>query len=229
MMRNVVIAAILSLGTFAAQADVIAYWAENSNPLPVGDSIGVGAFPQVADYGDQAGAASILPGGGDILANDGTDYDWLHSFTGSTVNAQFGESAGGSLALQGGTSSVNNGAYIDFSFDGASYADIAFSLAARRTGTGFNSVDIYAYDGGTLLGTIASNVDFTSSTTLAVYSYTTSLLDGIANAKIRMTFDGATSSTGNNRLDNMLISGTLVPEPASLVLIGLAGLIVRRR
>jgi hypothetical protein len=45
-------------------------------------------------------------------------------------------------------------------------------------------------------------------------------------------FDGATGSTGNNRLDNITFSATAIPEPSALLLVGSvigAGALRRRR
>ena len=55
------------------------------------------------------------------------------------------------------------------------------------------------------------------------------------NAAFRIVFNGATSSTGNNRIDNIVVEGTSgpasIPEPASafLLLSGLGGLYKMRR
>ena len=56
---------------------------------------------------------------------------------------------------------------------------------------------------------------------------TLSALDGAATAFLRVTFDGATSSTGNNRLDNIQFNA--IPAPGAIALLGLAGLAARRR
>ena len=55
------------------------------------------------------------------------------------------------------------------------------------------------------------------------------LLDGASNAIIRFTIDGASSTSGNNRFDNIALNGTMIPEPASLALLVLGGLLLRRR
>ena len=213
-------------GTAVAQ-DSIAYWAQNDNTLS-GGGFGFedGDFPQLADFGAQAGSATLEPKGGLTGSITGGVYDFVQSFSGSTTNAQFGEGSGGSIALQGGTNNGNNGAWIDLDFDGSSYTDILFSFAGRGTGTGFKDVDIDAYNGDILIGSIAADIDLTGG--FALYNFSTTLLNNVTDARIRMTFDGASSTTGNNRLDNLFIQGT-IPTPASAVLLGLGGLAAVRR
>jgi hypothetical protein len=47
----------------------------------------------------------------------------------------------------------------------------------------------------------------------------------------RITLNGATNVSGNNRFDNILVQGIQVPEPASLSLLSILGLaaVARRR
>jgi hypothetical protein len=232
-MKNSIIGAALiaiAAGASAGTPEIIAYWAQNNNGLSGGSGFGfeVGDFPQGADFGTQAGSANLTVGGGDALANDGTLYTWLQSFTGSTINAQFGEPSGGSIALQGGTDTVNNGAFFEFNFNGADYENIEFSLARQATGSGFTTVAIDAYDNGSLLGSIGS-INTSGASSFALYSYSAGLLDGVENATIRLTFTGATGSTGNNRLDNIVVQGTLIPTPGAAALMGLGGLVAARR
>lgn len=229
------VVAVLGLAGAATAQDSLAYWAQNDNGLPGGGfGFQPGDFPQGADNGLQAGSANLTFGGGSlndtiVNGNGDTVYQWMQSFGGSGVNAQFGAPNGGSIAIQNGTSGANNGAFIEFNFDATVWESIAFSFAAQRTSTGFNSVDIAAYNGDTFLGNIATGQTWASS--FALQSYSTNLLDGVTDATIRMTFDGGsvTSANGNNRLDNILIQGTLIPTPGSAALIGLAGLAAVRR
>lgn len=225
----ITIAAMMAASGVAVAQDSLAYWAQNDNGLPGGGFGFVnGDFPQPADFGLQAGSAVLALS--DNLAADfdpGTGvYNTIQSFAGTTINAQFGEGSGGSIAFQGGSDQVNNGEWFELRFDSSNYENIALSFAAQATGTGFNDVDILAYDGGTLLGDIAVDQSWGS---FALQDYSTNLLDGVTDARIRFTFDGATSSSGNNRYDNFLIEGTFIPTPGSAALFGFAGLAAVRR
>lgn len=222
--------AIAGIATAANAQESIAYWAQNNNLLNGGGfGFDFGDFPQGADFGLQSGSATLALGGGDILANDGVEYDWVQSFSGSTGNAQFGEGSGGAIAIQNGTGGVNNGAWMELRFDATDWKDVILSFDARRTGSGFDDVDIQAFDGATLLGDIAA--DFTASSSFATESFSTTLLDDVADARIRFTFNGGstTSTTGNNRFDNLFIQATAIPAPGAAVLAGVAGLAATRR
>ncbi|UYV11643.1 MAG: hypothetical protein NCW75_10075 [Phycisphaera sp.] len=196
--------------TVSAQSDV-AYWSFNNQSLP-GGGFGYTAdeFPFPAEFGDQAGTAEIslmggildettLSGGGDEVLR------WVQSFSGTDLGAQFGEGSGGSLAIQGGTDTFNNGSMVIASFNAAGLEDLAFQFDARRTSTGFSMITIDLFDGGTLVSTIEAGLDLTGD--FATQMYDISDLDGVADAQIVLTLDGATSTSGNVRTDNWFIQG----------------------
>lgn len=157
---------------------------------------------------------------------------------GTTNNARLGDAAGQSLSLQGGTSTANNGRHITFNVSTLGFSNIVVSFATQGTSTGFNSNQFqYSLDGTTF-------VNFGSPYTPASAFGSTPLLFSLAsiiglnnnpNAAFRILFNGASSSTGTNRLDNFVVEGSApesVPEPISAVLLltGLTGLYgVRKR
>ncbi|GIW74444.1 MAG: hypothetical protein KatS3mg103_0966 [Phycisphaerales bacterium] len=204
------LAAFAGLASLAL-ADDVAYWAFNSQDLPGG---GFGytpdEFPFPAEFGDQAGTATIdlaggildettTSGGGDLVLR------WVQSFSGTTLGARFGEPAGGSLAIQGGTDTLNNGASIIVSFDASALTNLAFQFDGRRTSTGFNAIAIDLYDGDVLLQTVEAALDLPSDFTTQIFDI--GALDGVADARIVLTIDGATSTSGNIRTDNWAITG----------------------
>ncbi|MEL6741613.1 MAG: hypothetical protein AAFP26_13230, partial [Planctomycetota bacterium] len=203
-------------------ADLIAYWNQNDNGLSGGSGFGfeVGDFPQAAD----AGAGSWDLANWDT-SDTGGEFDTIDSFGGTTLGALFGDSSGGSFAFLGDT---NNGASVVLSFDATLFENITLDFARRATSTGYDSVDVgYSTDGGatvTSIGGINNRDDWT------LYNFGFgSALDGVTNAQIWLTFDGATSSNGNNRLDNVQINGDVIPTPASAALVALGGLVAARR
>jgi hypothetical protein len=203
--------ALIFSGSIQSQ-EIIAYWNQNSNDLPGG---GFGflaepdAFPQDADLG-----AGQLTVGGGILnetqtnSNGDVVYSWIPSFAGSTINAEGDDEAGGSISIQGGTDVANNGSYIQFQISMANHQDLGISYATRGTASGFNSQTwSWSTDGATF--TNFATVDDTNVTAFfLVEAEGPSQLNGAANAYLRITFDGATTSTGNNRIDNIKFTGS---------------------
>jgi len=211
---NLICAALLFLiASQAANADELAIWNFNDSDLNV-------------DHGSGTLTSNLN------VAN-------ILFAAGTTTNARQGDPAGQALSLQGGTGNANNGRNITFNVSTAGFSNIAVSFTTQGTSTGFNSNQFqYSLDG-------ISFVDFGSPYTPATTFGALPLVFGLAsitglnnnpNAVFRIVFNGATSSTGNNRIDNIVVEGTAaasttIPEPASALLLisGLGGLYKLRR
>ena len=202
---------LLAATTPAAFADELAVWNFNDSNLTV-------------DHG--SGTLSSNLNVANILFAAGT-----------TNNARLGDAAGQSLSLQAGTSTANNGRNVTFNVSTLGFANIVVSFATQGTSTGFNSNQFqYSLDGNTFVNFGAT---FTPASAFGSVPLVVSLagivgLNDNPNAAFRIVFNGATSSTGTNRLDNFAVEGTPsgVPEPASAILLisGLSGLYgVRKR
>ncbi len=199
----------------------------------------------VANFG--AGALYLDGTYGSSSFTVGGSATELNAFGGTTVNADAGiglsttTSGAAALAIVGGALSggvpAANGKSLVFVLDLTGLENLTVSLAAQRTGTGFTS-QVWetstdganwsswgSFDAGSTAGTLASS--FATSGVLSLAG--TSALDNAATAYIRVTFTGATASSGNNRLDNIIFNADIVPTPGSLALLGLAGLVMRRR
>ncbi len=206
------LALILSVPT--QSQDIIAYWNQNSNELPGG---GFGfladpdAFPQQSDLG-----SGQLTVGGGILSETTTNgngdlvYSWIPSFGGSEINAEAGDASGGSISIQGGTDTANNGAYLQFEFSMDGKQDLDISYATRGTSSGFNT-QVWSWStNGTDFTDFATVNDSNVTSFFLVEAAGPAELNDATTAYLRVTFDGATTSTGNNRLDNIkLTAGTL--------------------
>ena len=196
------VVALLAATAPAALADELAIWNFNDSDLTV-------------DHGN--GTLSSTLNAANILFA-----------AGATNNARLGDPAGQALSLQGGTSTANNGRNITFNVSTFGFANIVVSFATQGTSTGFNSNQFqYSLDGSTF---VSFGAPFTPPSAFGSVPIVFSLagitgLNDNPNAAFRIVFNGATSSTGTNRLDNFVVEGTPsgVPEPASAILL-LSGL-----
>jgi len=158
---------------------------------------------------------------------------------GTTNNARQGDTAGQALSLQGGTSNANNGRNITFNVSTVGFADIVVSFATQGTSTGFTSNQFqYSLDGISFIDFGPPYVPTTAFGSVPLV-FTLAAIVGLnnnPNAAFRIVFNGATSSTGNNRIDNIVVEGTsaeteTIPEPTSVLLLlsGLGGLYKLKR
>ncbi|MCP1167768.1 ExeM/NucH family extracellular endonuclease [Limimaricola litoreus] len=168
-----------------------------------------GTVPDIAGYGAYIDVTGLE---GDNFATD-TTHNW-GSFNGTGLNRPEGSFGGGSLSVTG---SGNNGAFFDIHADLSDWSNIDISWANRGTSSGFDSRTVsVSTDGGlTFVEAYAATGGLTSNWTLATAD-AGSLLDGASDAVIRFSIDGATTSSGNNRFDNIQLTGTTLgtpPEP----------------
>lgn len=226
---NLLAAALVAVAASSANAELIAYWDQNSNSLS-GGGFGFedGDFPQAADQG-----AGSLTWTGEP-APVGGEFPSLQSFSGTTENAQPGVISGGSIAPQNGSNGVNNGASIEFTVDTTLYTDIMVSWAQRGSSSGFDSREFsYSTDGSTFTSFATDTGTLTSSWMTEAYDLSAiDAIEGQSSVTFAITLDGGslTSSNGNNRFDNITVMGTVIPEPATglLALVG-AAFVARRR
>ena len=211
---NLICAVLIFLAASQARADELAVWNFNDSNLNV-------------DRGSGTLTSNI------IAANIGFA-------AGTTNNARQGDIAGQALSLQGGTGTANNGRNITFNVSTLGFSNIVVSFATQGTSTGFNSNQFqYSLDGINFIDFGAPYVPLTAFGSLPVV-FTLSSILGLNNnptAAFRIVFNGASSSTGTNRIDNFVIEGTpvdtssTIPEPMSVMLLltGLGGLYKFRR
>jgi len=168
-----------------------------------------------AEGGAQVGNATIYLDGTNgssdwVCASSNTE---LTAYSGSTANDNRpSPNAGQALAL---VSNTANGKSFVYTFSTTNMKDIKISFAYRATSTGFSTHAIaYSLDGSSF--TSVGTFTITRDASWHVDSIDLSSITAINNQPLvylRITVSGATSTTGNNRLDNILIKGTstLVP------------------
>ncbi|MFZ4773904.1 MAG: S8 family serine peptidase [Terrimicrobiaceae bacterium] len=156
--------------------------------------------------------------GAGTLYLDGTNgsNSWVNASTGNELSAfgGTGQNAGqGFSTVTTGSSSLAilnstaNGKSIVFIFSMTGLKNLIVSYASQRTNSGFSSQQ-WDYS---INGTTWTNIQTISlvPTSFATQTLATiSGLDGAANAYLRLTVSGATTNSGNNRLDNIQLSAT---------------------
>ena len=238
---------LASIVASVASADMIAQWdfqtTTNGGTAVAGAPLTPKLF--VANFGTGSLYLNGTNGSSDFFEPlTGTTNTEINAFGGTTLNATGGMStvttSPSALAIVGGAASVPagtfgaNGKAMVFKFSMSGFSNLAVSYAVQRTASGFSTQQWdYSTDGttwssaATITGIGASFAGGTTNvaSTLGVASG----LNNAANAYMRVTFTGATSATGNNRMDNFQFNATALPAPGAIALIGLAGLIARRR
>ena len=238
---------LASIVASVASADMIAQWDFQTT---TNGGTAIAASPStpklfVANFGTGSLYLNGTNGSSDFYAPPtGSTNTEINAFGGTTLNATGGMStvttSPAALAIVGGAASVPagtfgaNGKSMVFAFSMSGFSNLAVSYAVQRTSTGFSTQQWdYSSDGtnwssaATITGIQASF--FNNGTNVVTSLGVASGLDNAATAYMRVTFTGATSSTGNNRVDNFQFNATALPAPGAIALIGLAGLIARRR
>jgi len=148
-----------------------------------------------------------------------------NSYAGTTLNGLSGGTAGESLGLAG---MAYNGRYAQLEFETGGASDLALSFATRRSATGFanDRIDAWLDGGWTTIATFNP-----SSTDWGVVSVNLALAGLVREGAValRIHFDGATSSSGNVRIDNLTVTGTAVPAPGAIAALALVGIGAGRR
>lgn len=197
-----VLLAFSALG-LPARADLVSYWNFNGLSIATASTPGTGGVPLAIAADQGAGTISLAGYGGTV-----------DDFSGSAVNSLSGDPSEKSLSLVAGGSASpfpGNGTYIELQLDLSDYSDPVVTFAARGTSSGFNSgVWSYSVGGGAFTDVPGSNTA-TTSTTFALATLDLrdiDAIDGQANVRLRCTLSGATSATGNNRIDNLQVNAT---------------------
>ncbi len=191
-------------------------------------------------------AASIQNGGATGLGVE--TGDWRESSAAASNDGTFGTVAGASTSGSGALTGTNIGVTGDGSYSftvtagaqGLILEGFHFDAQRKRANSPENW-KIETIAGSITLATISSGTLTTStgangpSDHVDIDRSLTGLADNVLapgeSATIRVTFSGGnpTNTDQTTFFDNVAITGTFVPEPGSLALLGLGGLMIARR
>jgi len=133
----------------------------------------------------------------------------------------------------------STGDYYQFRTSTLGYGSIAFTWAQISSSTGPSDFALQWSSDGTNFSTLQNYVVGTSpswssgSTSAGAIFAPVSLPAGaanLANVWVRLTsLVTSTNTAGTSRVDDVVITGTLIPTPGAMSLMGLAGLVAARR
>ncbi|MFM7809381.1 MAG: hypothetical protein ACKPEA_15850 [Planctomycetota bacterium] len=191
-----------------------------------------------------------LAGRADVGAKklqSGFELSSTHQLASSGANAtSYTAPAGNGSAYAFSSNVWKAGDYYQAKFDTSGYSNISFSFDQIRSSTGPASwlVEVSVNGGGSFTTVLAAydpgtSPSWTATTNNPLATKTAALGASADNrgeviVRIRALVDSVNSSGtyqpgGTSRIDNILVNGTLVPAPGAAALVGLAGLIARRR
>jgi hypothetical protein len=220
---------ILAVGTVAAvcgaaEAAIVAAWTM-PNAVP----------PSTTGSNYMYGAADV----GDATA--GTSLTGFHALAATTWSSPAGNGSTNSLS----SNNWSVGDYYQVSVSTANYINVSLSWDQTRSSSGPSNFRVdYSTDGttfNTLLASYsviqagASGSGTTSWSSSSVQSVFTTTISNIAGADDRGTLVfrfvnlSTVASGGTNRIDNITVTGTLIPAPGAMALLGMAGLLGARR
>ncbi len=246
-LSSLLIASAVIATASAASAGMIAQW-DFQTTTTGGTAIAAAPATQklfVANFGTGSLYLDGTNGSSDFFEPaTGTTSTEINGFGGTTLNATGGMSTVttgiAALAVVGGAASVPagtfgaNGKAMVFKFSMSGLSNLSVSYAVQRTASGFTTQQWDYSTDGTNWSSAATitgiGLSFAGGTTnVASTLGVASGLNNAATAYMRVTFTGATSATGNNRMDNFQFNADAVPAPGAIALIGVAGLVARRR
>ncbi len=221
MRKTIVLIVAAALCAAPALADTLAHWTFET-------SVPVNAGPHAAELGLNA-AASFASG---FHASASTQYS---NPVGNGSHESFSSNVWAA------------GDYYQFTTSTLGYESITFGWDQARSSTGPDIFDLeYSLDGTTFTTLVDNYVvlqsggtgapgTWSATTYLPIYTFApVAVPAAAANQPIvyfRLTSQVTASNTaGTNRVDDVIIGGTLIPEPATMTLLALGALgLIRRR
>ncbi|HET8860080.1 endonuclease/exonuclease/phosphatase family protein [Marivirga sp.] len=193
----------ITISQFAYSQEVssLVLWDFNHSNSPAGNSPWFNPIP-ANQGGSELSFTFSIDGDRPATSFAGSDLDQ----DGFTANG-----TGGSLVPQG---TKENGKHFQFEIDSRGYQNLILSYATRGTSSGFQTQTWFTSVNGGEWVQVAAFTGITSEYELR----TINLADyqNIESLGVRCVLDGATSDSGNNRFDNLRLTGELETLPLQL-------------
>ena len=139
-----------------------------------------------------------------------------HAVAATTYSSPAGNGSTYSLSTNNWT--IGDNYQVAFSTIGS--AGLSISWDQTRSGTGPATFDaLLSIDGG---ATLTNQVGFTQTVALGLAA------ENLADVRVRFSSTVTTAAAGTNRIDNIMVTNN-IPSPGAIALLGLAGLVARRR
>ena len=214
-LSSLLIASAVIATASAASADVIAGW---SIPTAVTATTAATYSYGAANLGAQV-SGSMLSG------------------THSSASTAWSSPAGNGSTYALSSNGWNVGDYYQISLATTGYSAVSVAWDQTRSSTGPAGFEaVLSVDGGSTFSSLGSytvnQVSWSATVPVTTSSFGSlaSAADNQASVIIRfkVVTAGTSTTTGTNRIDNISVTGA-VPAPGAIALIGLAGLVARRR
>jgi hypothetical protein len=131
-------------------------------------------------------------------------------------------STGQALGLVAGANLAGNGTYIEIDFSMPGYRGLNLSFSTQRNSSGSYTTGTWSWsaNGGPFTTLAGVNTVATSSTSFTPQTVDFSAATALNNAgavRLRYTLDGATNTSANNRIDDLVLSAVLTPTVSVVV------------
>ena len=160
------------------------------------------------------------------------------SGTHSSASTAWSSPAGNGSTYALSSNAWDVGDYYQISLATTGYSGVSVAWEQTRSSTGPAGFEaVLSVDGGSTFSSLGSytvnqvNWSATVPVTTSSFGSLASAADNKASVIIRfkVVTAGTSTTTGTNRIDNIVVSGTAIPAPGALALLGVAGLVGSRR
>jgi len=227
MKSGIVSVAVLAIAS-SASATLVCGWT-----ITTAFPTGAGNVPTGVTYGVGAGDQGALTAGSSL--------DSVHALAAATYTSPAGNGSQYSFS----SNNWSSGDYYQAKFSTLGFTDaITLTWDQARSSTGPAAFEVvFSTDGGTNWNTALASYTvlqsggggapgtWTSTTYNALYTNTLAIagIENTAEVLVRFRSTVGGGATGSNRIDNVMVYSGAVPTPGALALLGIAGLVGRRR